>query len=77
MDSGRYLDMPIPTIKHVNLNRYERILTADPESRRKICTISYTKQLAYRLILHKEMGRRKRSDEHLYRENSLVTHRKR
>jgi len=36
-----YLDMSIPTIKHDNLNRYGRILTTNPESRRKICTSIY------------------------------------
>ena len=41
IDSGRYLDIPIPTIKHDNLNGYGRILTADHESWRKIHTISY------------------------------------
>jgi len=33
--------MPISTIKHENLNKYERILTADHESRKNIRTISY------------------------------------
>jgi len=38
IDSGRYLVLSIPTIKHDNLNRYEKILTANHESRRKIRT---------------------------------------
>ena len=42
MDNGRNLGMPIPTIKHNNVNGYERILTADHESRRKIHTVSYS-----------------------------------
>jgi len=41
MDSGGYLGMPILTIKHDNLNRYGKILTANHESWTKICTISY------------------------------------
>jgi len=32
MDNGRYLGMPIPIIKHDNLNGYRRILTVDHES---------------------------------------------
>ena len=41
MDSDGYLGMPIPTIKHDNLNEYGKILTANHESRRKIHSISY------------------------------------
>jgi len=41
MDSGGYLDMPIPTIKYDNLNKYRKIITADHETQKKICTIGY------------------------------------
>jgi len=60
MDGGRYLGIPIPTIKHDNLNRYGRSLIADHESRRRLCTISYTKQLTYRptLLYKKEEGKK-------------------
>ena len=60
MNSGGYLGMPIPTIKHDNLNIYERILTADHESWRRICTINYIEQLTYRPILLPKKKRKRR-----------------
>ena len=59
MDGGRYLSMPIPTMKHDNVNEYERILTADHESRRKICTISY---ITNSLLISKRKKKERRTD---------------
>jgi len=40
-------NMSIPTMKHDNLNGYERILTADHESRERSAPSVTTQQLTY------------------------------
>ena len=66
MNSDGYLGMSIPIINHSNLSRYERILTTDHDSQRKIHAINYIKQLTYKpTFLHKEGDEEEKEDEHL------------
>jgi len=81
MDSRRYLDMPIPTMKQDNLNGYERILIVDHKSQRKIAPSGTTQQLTYRPRkgetrrgIHSQ--KKKKEEKYVLRKSSYNTQRK-
>ena len=81
MDGGEYFGMLIPTMKHDNLNGYERILIVDHKSQRKIAPSGTTQQLTYRPRkgetrrgIHSQ--KKKKEEKYVLRKSSYNTQRK-